>query len=188
MISDSGAQSRRWLRKARILPASFQTGTMIDMRTGLIFFLQLQRRGVHAITEAGRLWAIVEDVTKMTFAACTQNLGAVHEKLAIGFRLNRLRRNRRVETRPAAARFVLRFRIKKFLTAACALVNALLVTVRILAGPGALRPLLAQDVVLHWGQLLFPLGVTLNDFFAHVRLTILPSLCGKTSFFVIVPR
>src|SRR5689334_12669891 len=65
-----------------------------------------QRETVHAIAQAGRLRAIVEDVTEMAAATAAMHLGAQHAEGAV-FRLADRVLQRLIEARPAGAAFEL---------------------------------------------------------------------------------
>jgi hypothetical protein len=41
---------------------------------------EFKRNAIHAITQAGRPWAVVEDMSKMASAAAAMDLGADQEK------------------------------------------------------------------------------------------------------------
>src|ERR1043165_4128609 len=87
-------------------------------RLQLFFLLQLERRGVHAITKTSRFGPIGKDVAEMAAATRTQNLGARHHEFATGFRSHSILRDRLIETRPSAPRFELRLRAEQRISAA----------------------------------------------------------------------
>src|ERR1700691_1010305 len=67
--------------------------------------MKLQRKAVHAVTQAGRLRPIVEDVAEMAAAAAAVNFGAQHPEGAV-FGLADGVLERLVETRPASAALI----------------------------------------------------------------------------------
>ena len=47
--------------------------------------MEFERHAVHAVAQAGRLWAVVEHVTEMATTAMAGNRGARHAERAIGY-------------------------------------------------------------------------------------------------------
>jgi len=120
---------------------------------------EFQSRRVHAITEVGRGWAVVQNVPKVGIAPPAQDLGRVfapcqppcrwhNAKRKIIFRADVFVRNRRPEARPSGSRFVLRIGTEKRIVATEAAVDAFFVVVPILACESALRSLLSSDLEL----------------------------------------
>ena len=74
-----------------------------------IGFDKIQSDPIHAITLMSRSWTIIKDMSKMTAAAMTVNLGSDHEKPAILAGFNAARQGS-PKTRPvgAAVKFSLR--------------------------------------------------------------------------------
>src|ERR1043165_385482 len=78
-------------------------------QTGVLLLFELEGKRVHAITEAGRLWTIVEDVAQVRTTAMTSYLGSRHSKTAIRV-FNDIRfGNRFIEAGPTSSRIKLRF-------------------------------------------------------------------------------
>ena len=94
--------------------------------------LEVQAAGVHAVAQAVRAGAVVEDVTEMTTAAAAHDLGALHAELTVGLRLDRFRHQRLGEARPAGARLELRVRVEQLGATTRAAVDAVVVTVPVL--------------------------------------------------------
>src|SRR5436190_7998761 len=134
----------------------------------LFLLLQLQRRGVHAITLPGRFGTIGEDVTEMATAVRAQALGPLPHEFAIALCGHGIFRHRLVETRPAASGFVLCLRAEQRVSAARAFVSARVMRIGILTGKGSLRPLFPKDVILLRGQFLPPFRLSLFDFVTHI--------------------
>ena len=66
--------------------------------------MKLQGNTVHAVTQAGRLRSVVEDVAEMTAAAAAVNFGTQHAEGAVFVLAHRVRQ-RLIKTRPAGAAF-----------------------------------------------------------------------------------
>ena len=79
--------------------------------------LELQGEAVHAVTQASRLRAIVEDMPKMTATIRAMHLGPGQVRGAIRALADRIWQ-RLEEARPAGPTLELRFRAKQLLTAA----------------------------------------------------------------------
>src|SRR6185369_7824941 len=65
-----------------------EEGFIVHGRLGkmrLFFFLKLERQRVHAVTQAGRPWTIVEYVSEMRATAPAPHFGPHHSETAIGF-------------------------------------------------------------------------------------------------------
>ena len=74
---------------------------------------KIQRRGIHAVAQAGRLRAVVKDVPQVRVASRAQHLGASHEKRAVGFGAHVLFGDRLIEAWPSGARLELGIRIEQ---------------------------------------------------------------------------
>src|ERR1700730_2216299 len=72
-----------------------------------------------------------------------------------------------VKARPSAARIELGLGVEQFVAATDAQVNALVMEIPILAGKCALGALFARDLVLLWGEKVFPFLVGLDDLRRH---------------------
>src|SRR5689334_16037926 len=124
--------------------------------------MEHQREAVHAIAQAGRLRAVVEDVAEMAAAAAAMHLGAQHaEGTVLGGADGVF--ERLVEARPAGPAFELGIGGEQRQVATGAGEDALAMLLEERAGAGALGALLAQDLVLLRRQLRAPLGVGLLD-------------------------
>src|SRR5437588_11203173 len=128
-----------------------------------LFRLQLQRRRVDAVAQAGGAGAVVEDVAEMAVALRTQHLGADHAVGHVALLVDMAVDGRRRKTRPAAAGIELGVGLEQRLAAAGARIGALAVLVLILAGERPLGRLLAQHRILHRRQLAAPFGFALFD-------------------------
>jgi hypothetical protein len=92
--------------------------------TGRLFAgMKIERDAVHAIALPGWRRAVVEDMAEMTAAAAAVDLGAGHEKAAVGLGFDRTI-ERRLEAWPSGSAVELGVRGEKRLAAAGAMVNA----------------------------------------------------------------
>jgi hypothetical protein len=117
------------------------TGTDMNRR------LVLERGGVDAIAQSGRLRAVVEDVAEMSAARRTHDLGSNHPVARVGLGDHAVERRRLVEAGPTASRLELRVRAEQLRAASRAAID-----------PGSARPsrrreralgaLAAEDLVL----------------------------------------
>src|SRR5262249_14129085 len=114
-----------------------------------------QRKTVHAIAQAGRLRAVVEDVAEVAAAAAAMHFGAGHAEGAVLGGADRILQ-RLVEARPASAALELGVGGEQRQVAAGAGENALAMLLQERARAGALGTLLAQDLVLLRRQLRAP--------------------------------
>lgn len=128
---------------------------------------QAQGRRVDAVAQARRPRAVREDVTEVPAARGAQHLGPGHEQRAVLVGVNGIGGDRLGETRPAGARLEFRLRAEELGATARAAVDARSVLIPVLPGKGALRALLAKDVVLLRGQSRAPVGVALGDLRGH---------------------
>src|SRR5262245_36282666 len=134
-----------------MLPCRARAATPAPGRRSL--FLLLERAGVDAVAQAGRLRAIGEDVPQMAAAAPAMHFGALHEMAAVGLRLDGVARHRGVEARPAGAGVELGVRIEERRATPGAHIGSRVVRVPKGSGEGTLGPLLAEHVVLQRRQL-----------------------------------
>src|SRR6266404_9818354 len=132
-----------------------------------------QRKAVHAVAQAGRLWPIVEDVTEMTAAAAAVDFAPQHPKGAV-FGLADGVVERLIKTRPAGAALEFRLRGEQRQVAAGAGEDALAMLLEQWARTRALGALLTQDLVLLRRQLRAPLRIGLFD------LEFLASVCRRS--------
>src|SRR5581483_4976483 len=121
-----------------------------------------QRETVHAIAQAGRLGAVIEDVAEMAAAAAAVDLGSEHAEGAILGLADRIL-ERLVEARPASAALEFGVGGEQRQVAAGAGKDALAMLLQKRARPRPLGALLAQDLVLLRGELRAPLVVGLLD-------------------------
>src|SRR6266404_8108235 len=143
-----------------------------------------QRKAVHAVAQAGRLWPIVEDVTEMTAAAAAVDFGPQHPKGAV-FGLADGVVERLINTRPAGAALEFRLRGEQRQVAAGAGEDTLAVLLEQRARSRTLGALLAQDLVLLRRQLRAPFRIGLFDleFLRGVcRRSAQPSQRGKAKY------
>src|SRR5947207_12720722 len=151
-------------RSLRYLPHSeVANPTDASVRACRSPLVQLQRGGVDAITEPGRVRAVREDVPEVAAAGRAQHLCAHHAVARVGLLLHGLLPRRRRERRPAAAGVVLRIRVEQLRAAAGAAVGARLEDMVVLPAERSLGSLLAEDAVLLGRQLLAPLLLGLLD-------------------------
>src|SRR3954452_2904971 len=140
-----------------------------------------QRKTVHAVAQAGGLGAVVEDMAEMAAAAAAMDFGAQHAEGAVLGLADRVLQ-RLPETRPAGAALELGIGREQRQVAAGAGERALAMFFQQRARTRPLGALLAQDVILHWGELRAPFGVGLLDleFFRGLRRRhAQPAECGQ---------
>jgi hypothetical protein len=125
---------------------------------------ELQGRRVHAVAQAGRFGAVVEDVTEVSVAPGADGFDAGHAVAGVPVFDDGLLVHRLPEGRPARAAVELGVRSEEGQVATGAVVRALRVVVPVLARKRPLGPLLAQDVKLVRRQHLAPFGVALHHF------------------------
>src|SRR5438093_12967400 len=106
------------------------------------------RRRVHAVAQAGRRGAVVEDMAEMSAAARARHLVAHHAETAVDGGLHMGLRDRGPEARPAGSGFELGGGVEQLEPAARALVDASGMVVPVGACEGRLGALVAQDAVL----------------------------------------
>ena len=133
----------------------------------LLRFDELQRRGIHAVAQTGRLRSIVEHVAQVRIASLAEHLVPLHAVAAVAFGEDILFGDRRPEAGSAGARFKLRIGFEQVVVATDTPIDSLLVIVPILAGEGPLGSFSPRDLVLLASQLLLPFGVRLDDLLAH---------------------
>ena len=131
--------------------------------------IEVQRAGVDAVAQAGRVRAVVEDVAEVAAAALADDLGAAHEEAVVGPGLDRVVVHRVEEARPAGAGVELGVGAEQLCAAAATAVDAVLLVVPVGAGERALGALLAEDLVLLGRELRPPLRLGLLDLL-HRRL------------------
>ena len=51
--------------------------------------MEFERDPIHTVSLTGRLWTVVEHMSKVTTALAAMDLGSRHEEAAIGFGLDR---------------------------------------------------------------------------------------------------
>src|SRR5262249_45362649 len=105
--------------------------------------VEIQRSGVDAVAEPGGRGAVVEHVPEVAAAAATRDLGAHHAVAPIHVLLDFRSFRRLCEAGPPASPLDTLARFKEHLAAARAAIGAFAMVVPVLAGEGALRPLLA---------------------------------------------
>jgi len=136
-------------------------------------FDEVERSGVHAVTQACGTWAIVEDVAKVRIALGTLYFRTRHAKTSVHRGFNIFLRDRRPEARPTGTGLKLRIGREQGVSAAHATIQAMLVIVPVLPGKGPLRSSMPGDLELLRRQLFFPLTIALmNLFHFHHSLTL----------------
>src|SRR6202166_1921722 len=121
-----------------------------------------QRKSVHAIAQAGRLWPVVEDVAEMAAAAAAMDLGPQHAEGAVLSLADGIFQ-RLIEARPAGAALEFRLRGEQRQVAAGAGEDALAMFLEQRARARPFGALLAQDLVLLRRQLRAPFRIGLLD-------------------------
>src|SRR5262249_49017510 len=151
-------------------------------KTRLLVFLELQRRGVHAVALAGRLGAVIEDVAQMAATAFTEDFVARHEEATVCFSCDAVFRKGLPKARPARTGIKLRLRVEKRVAAAGTEIGSLVFALGVFAGERPLRALFAKHVVLVRSQDPPPLLVgfldlrpILNLVFFHASTTRRPA-------------
>src|SRR6516225_3187527 len=120
--------------------------------------MKIQRKAVHAVTQARRFRPVVEDVPEMAAAAAAMHLGPHDAEGAVFGGADGIV-ERLVEAGPAGAALEFGLGGKQRQVAAGAGEDALAMLLQQRAGPGTLGALVAQDFVLLRGQLRAPLGL-----------------------------
>ena len=120
---------------------------------------ETHRRGVHAVAQAGRRGAVLENVAEVGVGVFRANFGADHEELAIALRDHVLRLERAREARPAGSGVVFVERREERLTRNDVDVNARLLVVPVFVTKSRLGTVVLRDLVLDGGQALLELGV-----------------------------
>jgi hypothetical protein len=108
----------------------------------------MERSGVDAIAQAGRVRAIGEDVAEMASATGAGDLGASHAMAAVFVLFDVLLIKRIVKAGPAATGVEFGFRWKEFEATGSAEIYAGSLGFRVLSGVGTLGALLTQNTVL----------------------------------------
>src|SRR5271165_3898131 len=122
-----------------------------------------KREAVHAVTQAGGLRSVVEDVAEMAAAATAMHFVPHHAKGAVLGGADGIV-ERFVEARPTGAALELGLGGEQRQVAAGAGEDALAVLLQQRAGPRTFGALIAQDFILLRGKLGAPLGLGLLDF------------------------
>src|SRR5262249_19472345 len=145
---DGSRRHRAQLRLGRVLP---------DQPLSSLLVLEVQRSGVDAVAKSGGRRTVFEHVPEMAAAAAARYLDAHHAVAPVGVLLDLRAFRRPGEAGPSTSRVDLLARLKEHLAAARAAIGALAMMIPVLAGEGALRPLLAEHAVLLGGEALTPL-------------------------------
>src|SRR3546814_716588 len=152
------------------------------MKFALLLLVEGQRVSIHAVAQPGGLGTIVEDVAEMGVAIGAAHLRARHEQRAILVLAHGTVVDRLIEARPAGAGLVFGVGIKQRLAAAYAAVEAVFLVVPVRPREGALRAMLARDLILFRRKLLSPLRVGFLDpglgILAHASLQFCPPECS----------
>src|ERR1041384_7031693 len=102
----------------------------------------------------------------MSVASPTEDLVPFHPVAVIAFTSDIFLSDWLPEARPSCYRFILGFRGEQIIAATEPVIYPSLVIIPILTGEGAFRSFLSRDFILFASELLFPLGVRLDDLFA----------------------
>src|SRR5712692_6627346 len=148
---------------------------------------ELERGPVHAVAEARRLRAVVEDVAEVTTAAPAVHLGANHAEAPVPGGADTVI-DRRPEAGPPRAAVELGFRREERQVAARAVEGAATVFLVERARAGVLGPVLAEHSVLLGRQRRPPLRLDLDDLeglvrvrFRHSAILLLSTLLEPTT-------
>ena len=128
---------------------------------------QLKRKGIDAVSHAGRLWPVGEQMPEVAATLRTMNLGSLHTQAAIRRRVHGLFGNGLKETRPAGTRVVFYIGLKKWCAAPCTDVHPGDLRVPVLSCECAFGSVFSQHAVLLPGEDVFPLFVSLRIIFLH---------------------
>src|SRR5579885_297069 len=118
--------------------------------------IQFQSSRIDAIPLAGRLWAVVEDVSQVCFAAAAPHFGSSHTMAQVGFGFDRSLAGRGIETRPAGAGVIFCFRTKQRLTATDARIRSRCFRAFVFPGERRFGSLLTGHIVLIRRELFLP--------------------------------
>jgi len=125
---------------------------------------EAQRRRVHAVAPARRLWAIVEDVAEVGVAFCAGDGSADHTEARVAQLGDIFCRNGLPETGPSGAGIEFGSGIEQRVIATDAAVEAFVMQIPVLAGEGHFGVSVPRDVVSVGGELCTPLLRGLHDF------------------------
>src|SRR5262249_31527546 len=115
------------------------------------------------VAQVSRWRAVVEDMTQMGVTPATENFFTLHTERVVPSDRNIFLRHRLPETWPSRSRLELGLRIKENCIAANAVIEAIVMVVRIFAGARTFSARLASDRELLRGQLLLPFHEWLFD-------------------------
>jgi hypothetical protein len=141
-------------------------GTRLRLPSPEIYLLRFGEAhgyGVHAVSEAGGLGAVIEDVAEVGFAATAGYFGAGHAEGSVGGLNNIFFGDGLVEAGPAGAGIEFGGGVEESGVAADAAENSLGVIVGIFVGVGTLGAFVTRDFVGVGGKLFAPFGVGLDD-------------------------
>src|SRR5437773_2853030 len=116
---------------------------------------EFKRRRIHAVTQTGRLRAIIEHVPKMRTAPGARDL-VCRLLLEKKNRTDRVSSNRFPKTRPSSSRIVFCIRAEQWIAASRAKVNSLFVRMPIGIGERQFRSSSSKYVILAARQDVFP--------------------------------
>src|SRR5829696_9153238 len=143
--------------------------------------VEVEAAGIHAVALAGGPRAVREHMAEVTTTALADDLLAHHAVRDVALDLDRVGDQRLGEARPAGARVELGRRVEQLGTTTGAAVHAVVVTVPVLPGEGALGARLSQHLVLLGVQLFAPLGIGLRHWIRRHKVLSHPnSLGGRT--------
>src|SRR5512146_10512 len=159
--SIGGTAAPAWPTRAKIARKPRMKSSLISSYPR---FHEDQGGRVHAVPQAGRLRAVLEDVAEMRIAPGAHHLRAGQPEAVVGSPPDVLLGDGRPEAGPTGPRIVLRIRKEEVVPAADAPVDSLLVVIDVLPAIGFLGPFLTGHHVLQGGQLLLPLRRRLHHF------------------------
>ena len=119
---------------------------------------EFQRRRIHAVTQTGRLWAVIKHVPKMRTAPGARDLSAAAET-RMACRTDRVSSNRLPKTRPSSSRIIFCVRLEQRIAASRAKVNSICVGVPVSVGERQFGSPSSKYVILATRQDVFPLIV-----------------------------
>lgn len=137
------------------------------MKFNLFGFGEFQRRSVHAVTESGRFWAVVENVPEVPAAGAAHYFGTDHTMASIHNLLHISSINGLKEAWPAGSRIVLGVGTEQRSSASRAGVGTLFLIVIIRMRKRPFRAFFEQNEALLPGELLLPFFLRFLNF-SHV--------------------
>lgn len=134
----------------------------------LLLLLEIQRSGVDAVAQSGRVWAIFKHMTQVRVASRAVHFIAHHPKAAI-YRFLYMIADVIEITRPASAAFKLGAAVKQLQSTANAGIDPAFLEVPVGTRKRTLRIVFSGYEILLLRQLFFPVTIGFRDFL-HVCL------------------